>query len=136
MPFGLDFFHDSENQVNLFFSRCSRSSLAPDFSKAGAKVRTFSEPPKLFRENFRLLCKNSFSLDKSQGTKLSTPYYIIYKAAISIKGSRSRGQLVNTSCISTFLRIGQKRCKSLYVPRSDRSEVVSPARCLWRTGRN
>jgi len=27
MPFGLDFLHDSENQVNLFFSRCSRSSF-------------------------------------------------------------------------------------------------------------
>ena len=26
-PFGLDFLHDSENQVNLFFSRCSRSSF-------------------------------------------------------------------------------------------------------------
>ena len=33
MPFGLDFFHDSENQVNLFFSRCSRSSLLPPISR-------------------------------------------------------------------------------------------------------
>ena len=33
MPFGLDFFHDSENQVNLFFSRCSRSSFLPPISR-------------------------------------------------------------------------------------------------------
>lgn len=43
---------------------------------------------------------------------------------------------VNTFCISTFPRIGQKHYMLLCVPRSDRSEVVSPARCLWRTGRN
>ena len=27
-PFGLEFSHDSENQVNLFFSRCSRNSFS------------------------------------------------------------------------------------------------------------
>ena len=49
MPFGLDFFHDSEIQVNLFFSRCSRSSfcaLARFWAKASAKVRKILIPSK------------------------------------------------------------------------------------------
>ena len=44
------------------------------FLKAGAKVQTFSEPPKLFRRNFHLLCKILATLDEYQDTKQATPY--------------------------------------------------------------
>jgi len=55
----------------------SKNSFTPSvFRKAGAKVRTFSELPKLFQENFHLLCKKHATLDKYQGTKWHTPYYI------------------------------------------------------------
>ena len=47
------------NISNLVLLACSylnlskNSSLSPSFSKADAKVRTFSEPPKLFRSFFK-----------------------------------------------------------------------------------
>ena len=51
--------------------------FAPPFPKAGAKVHTFSELPKLFWENFHLSCKILPTLDQYQDIKCPTPYYII-----------------------------------------------------------
>ena len=79
MPFGLDFLHDSEIQMNLSFSRCSGSSFfAPDpafWAKAGAKVLLFSEPPKLFGKNFQFSGKKVARLDKHQGRIPHIHYY-------------------------------------------------------------
>ena len=46
------------------------------FAKAGAKVHTFSELPKLFREKFHISCKILPTLDQYQDIKYPTPYYI------------------------------------------------------------
>ena len=55
------------------------SAPAQNFcAKAGAKVLLFSEPTKLFGENFRFLCILYTYLDYCQDKKLPTPYYIIY----------------------------------------------------------
>ena len=51
--------------------------LGPTFwAKAGAKVLLFSEPAKLFGENFRFLCVFLTSLDIGQAKRHATPYYI------------------------------------------------------------
>ena len=44
---------------------------------AGAKVRLFSEPPKLFHTFFMFSCDFYATLDLRQDTKGATPYYII-----------------------------------------------------------
>jgi hypothetical protein len=48
-------------------------SLSASVSKAGAKVRLFSEPAKLFVENLRFLCRFSASLDFYQDGQKPTP---------------------------------------------------------------
>ena len=72
--------------TSVYVNLSKNSFLTPKFWKAGAKVRTFSEPPKLFRRNFHLLCKILASLDKYQDAKWATPYYIY-------KGKRKWGWL-------------------------------------------
>ena len=62
--------------TSVYVNLSKNSFLTPDFSKAGAKVRTFSEPTKLFRRNFHLLCKILATLDEYQDAKWATPYYI------------------------------------------------------------
>jgi hypothetical protein len=62
--------------TSVYVNLSKNSFFTPDFSKAGAKVRLFSEPPKLFRRNFIILKKISFTLDKNQARKTATPYYI------------------------------------------------------------
>ncbi|MBQ9672949.1 MAG: hypothetical protein IJV34_08880, partial [Prevotella sp.] len=51
---------------------------------AGAKVRTFSEPAKLFPLFFRFSCNFFDSLDKNQAAKTTTPYYIYSKSELYI----------------------------------------------------
>ena len=63
--------------TSVYVNLSKNSFFTPDFSKAGAKVRLFSEPPKLFRRTFIILKKISFTLDKNQARKTATPYYII-----------------------------------------------------------
>ena len=60
--------------TSVYVNLSKNSFLAPLVRKAGAKVHTFSELPKLFRENFHLSCKNSSTLDTSQDPKHATPY--------------------------------------------------------------
>jgi len=55
--------------TSVYVNLSKNSFFLPPSLKAGAKVQTFSEPPKLFQENFHLLCKNLASLDKSQDRK-------------------------------------------------------------------
>ena len=70
--------------TSVYVNLSKNSFLTPDFSKAGAKVRTFSEPTKLLRRNFHLLCKNLVTLDEYQDAKWATPYY-------NIKGRGNEG---------------------------------------------
>ncbi|MBP5714854.1 MAG: hypothetical protein J6X07_09185, partial [Prevotella sp.] len=52
------------------FKELSLSASALVFcAKAGAKVLLFSEPAKLFRENFRFTCKILSTLDKYQAKR-------------------------------------------------------------------
>ena len=60
--------------TSVYVNLSKNSFLTPDFSKAGAKVRLFSEPPKLFQENFHLLCKKLSALDQYQAQKTDIPY--------------------------------------------------------------
>ena len=46
---------------------------------AGAKVRLFSEPPKLFQEKITFFMHFLCALDLCQYAKRPSPYYIIYK---------------------------------------------------------
>ena len=69
---------------------------------AGAKVLLFSEPPKLFETFFAFYAEKSSTLDKNQGAKPPTPYYIIYREG-KIKG---RGKEVKGGGIRRiFIRI-------------------------------
>ena len=60
--------------TSVYVNLSKNSFFTPDFSKAGAKVRLFSEPPKLFQENFHLLCKKLSALDQYQAQKTDIPY--------------------------------------------------------------
>ena len=51
----------------------------PLFSEASAKVRTFSEPRKSFREKFSNLTHFPAVVDGSQGHICHTHYYILYR---------------------------------------------------------
>ena len=48
-------------------------------SLAGAKVQTFPEPTKLFKEKFQFKRLFRNALDAGQSQKVPTPYYILYK---------------------------------------------------------
>ena len=51
----------------------------PLFSEASAKVRTFSEPRKSFREKFSKIMHFSSVVDGGQGHIRHTHYYILYR---------------------------------------------------------
>ena len=78
MPFGLDFFHDSENQVNLFFSCCSRSSFQAKRPKIGRKrmqrYEEFQYHPNFFNKKFPKIQRFSGML-----TNKSYTLFIIYR---------------------------------------------------------
>ena len=59
----------------LFLYQCLRGCSL----KADAKVRLFSELPKLFQEKFQKYMHFLFGLDLNQNYFLHTPLYIIYK---------------------------------------------------------
>ena len=60
---------------------------------AGAKVLLFSEPPKLFETFFAFYAEKSSTLDKNQGAKPPTPYYIIYRREVKWNGREVKGAL-------------------------------------------
>ena len=62
--------------VNLFKERLI---VAPDFPKADAKVRTFSEPANLLWIFFGKKDKKVKVVNINQSQRVITPYYIIYK---------------------------------------------------------
>ena len=83
MPFGLDFFHDSENQVNSFLSRCSRSSFHTKRPKIGRKrmqrYEEFQYHPNFFNKKFPKIQRFSGMLTNENYT-----LFIIYSSYSNI----------------------------------------------------
>jgi hypothetical protein len=60
--------------TSVYVNLSKNSFFLPPSLKAGAKVQTFFEPPKLFQENFHFLSVLFPLLDKSQDSKHATHY--------------------------------------------------------------
>ena len=78
----------------------------PLFSEASAKVRTFSEPRKSFREKFSNLMHFSAIVDGCQGHTRHTHYYILYRR----RGNGAGGNVRHVAHIKLYVCV-----YSLYV---------------------